>query len=224
MQRQHEQMEERLQVFSQVIATRLKDAIVERNNSGIEEEWEEDDDAYEGIDDANRSDEKYLASKPIGDGVQTSAKGAPATRSNVFLNITRPYVDAYSSRIGDMLLSGDEWPWEMGPTPMPDMESSLEGPAANEAVQLPDGSSARKGDIAKSLLAEARKRSDAAQEHIRDWQIESQWHAEVRKVIEDTARIGTGVLKGPYPVKKRSKLTVLKTFFSHSFLMSCVRR
>ena len=80
MQRQHEQKEERLQVFSQVIASRLKDAIVERQNSGIEEEWEEDDDAYEGIDDANRSDEKYLASKPIGDGVQTSAKGAPSTQ------------------------------------------------------------------------------------------------------------------------------------------------
>ena len=205
MQRQREQKEERLQVFSQVIASRLKDAIVERQNSGIEEEWEEDDDAYEGIDDANRSDEKYLASKPIGDGVQTSAKGAPSTRSNVFLNITRPYVDASSSRVGDMLLPTDDWPWAIDPTPMPDMESALDGPAADEAVQLPDGSSARKGDVAQSLLAEARKRSDAAQEHIRDWQIESQWHAEVRKVIEDTARIGTGVLKGPYPVKKRSK-------------------
>ena len=203
IQRHNEQQADKLQVFSKVIASRLKDAITERQNSGIEEEWEEADDAYEGIDDANRVDMKYLASKPIGDGVQTSAKNAPATRSNVFLNITRPYVDASSSRVGDMLLPTDDWPWAIEPTPLPEMEASLEGPESQQVVQLSDGSTAMRGDVARSILAEAKKRSDAAQERIRDWQTEGQWHAEVRKVIEDTSRIGTGVLKGPYPVKKR---------------------
>ena len=35
--------------------------------------------------------------------------------------------------------------------------------------------------------------------------MQCQWHAEVRKMIEDTARLGTGVLKGPVPAVRRRK-------------------
>lgn len=200
-----QETEVQLQAFAAVVSGKLKDAITYRQSSGIELEWQEDEEAYEGIDDANRVDEKYLSRKPIGDGVATSGGTAQPTRSNAFLNITRPYVDASAARVGDMLLPTDDWPWALEPTPMPDMEAALESPDADQPVQLSDGTTVQKSVMAKSLIEAATQRSDAAQERIRDWQVECQWHAETRKVIEDTARIGTGVLKGPYPVKKRSK-------------------
>lgn len=200
-----EELEGRLQAFAAVVSGKLKDAIVYRQNSGVEIEWQEDEEAYEGIDDANRTDERYLSRKPIGDGVATSGGTAQPTRSNAFLNITRPYVDASAARVGDMLLPTDDWPWAIEPTPMPDMEEAVASPETDQPIQLSDGTTIQKSEMAKSLIAAATKRGDAAQERIRDWHVECQWHAETRKVIEDTARIGTGVLKGPYPIKKRSK-------------------
>ena len=200
-----QELEVKLQAFASVVSAKLKDAIVYRQGSGIEIEWQEDEDAYEGVDDASRGNERFLSRKPIGDGVSSSSTTQPTTRSNVFLNITRPYVDASAARVGDMLLPTDDWPWALEPTPMPDMEEVLASPETDQPVQLSDGTVIQKSVMAKSLVAAATKRSDAAQERIRDWQTECQWHAETRKVIEDTARIGTGVLKGPYPIKKRSK-------------------
>jgi len=41
--------------------------------------------------------------------------------------------------------------------------------------------------------------ADACQKRVWDWQVEGDFNSECRKVIEDAARIGTGILKGPIP-------------------------
>ena len=51
----------------------------------------------------------------------------------------------------------------------------------------------------------AKAAAEAATKEIEDWLVQCQWHAEVRKMIEDTARLGTGSLKGPVPAVRRRK-------------------
>lgn len=53
--------------------------------------------------------------------------------------------------------------------------------------------------------AEATRKAEKAQTRIDDWLSESQYHAEARKMIDDAAKLGSGVMKGPVPVKRRVK-------------------
>lgn len=49
---------------------------------------------------------------------------------------------------------------------------------------------------------DAEKRATLAELWIQDKLVECTYHTEVRKVIEDAARLGTGIIKGPFPNKK----------------------
>lgn len=64
-------------------------------------------------------------------------------------------------------------------------------------------------DMAAQAIDKAKKAAEAAQQQIDDWLIECKYHAEVRKVIESSARIGVGILKGPYPRKKKSRAVTM---------------
>jgi hypothetical protein len=59
-------------------------------------------------------------------------------------------------------------------------------------------------DLAIEAIEMARKQAKAAETRIYDWQIETQYRAELRKVISDAARVGVGVLKAPTPISKRA--------------------
>lgn len=58
-------------------------------------------------------------------------------------------------------------------------------------------------DLAVEAIESARKKAKAAETRIYDWMVETQYRAEIRKVICDAARIGVGVLKAPTPKTKR---------------------
>lgn len=55
-----------------------------------------------------------------------------------------------------------------------------------------------------AMKEDAKRRADKAQEQVDDWLMECQYHAEMRKVIDDAARLGSGVIKGPVPVKRKA--------------------
>ena len=194
-----EKLAARLEAFSNSLKKKRDEAIAGRKNSGIEEEWVLAEEAYQGIDDANRgSIAMGKPSSPHG-GYVNSKPAQKSTRSTVLLNITRPYVDAASARVGDMLLPTDDRNWAIKPTPIAEtaksLMSQLNGVPAEQAQA-----------IIQKVNAEAKQASDGAQSQIEDWLVQCQWHAEFRKMIEDCARLGTGVLKGPVPVKKRTKV------------------
>lgn len=238
---------EKLHAIGLSLAAKRADAIAAREQSGIEREWTEDEEHYQGIDDANRGEHSAWRSKPPG---QVQAQAAGGTRSTVFVNITRPYVDAASARISDMLLPTDDRAWAIQPTPIPDlaniaagkippdMRRQVEGMFAGQApapaapppeipagmvatgaqpvapptgsppaAATPPGTAEQYLDeavqAAKKLMADATQAAEAAQKRIEDWHVECQFHAETRKAIEDAARLGCAVLKGPVPVKKK---------------------
>ena len=194
------------QTLLQNLLAKRREAIAGRAGSGIEEEWTEDEEHYQGIDDANRAFQSanmlYRSrSKALLSGQQ---QGQQPARSVVFLNITRPYVDAASARVADMLLPTDDRAWEIKSTPIPTL-SQLQLTKLAEAMRMPSTDAVQ--DAMEQQAKLAQEAAAKMQKAIEDPLVESNWHGEVRQVIEDSARCGSGVLKGPFPVVRTVRLT-----------------
>jgi hypothetical protein len=194
--RQAKEMRQRqLEVLAIALKATRDDAVNGRSSSGIEDIWDEDEDAYEGIDDVNRH-EYGGPLKPAVSGTGSSP-GPDTFGSTLLINITRPYVDAAAAKVADMMLPTDDKPWGIKPTPIPELDEM-------EAQPLPEEALAR----IEQIKVRAKQHSEAAEHKIDDWLTECGWHNEMRMVIEDAARIGTGVIKGPYPVKRTHRRIV----------------
>ncbi len=205
-----EERARKLDSLGEALSKKRSDAISARETSGIEQQWLEDEEFYQGIDDANRNEHSSAwRTKPPGQ-MQVQAQGS--TRSTVFPNITRPYVDAAAARIADMLLPTDDRSWALRPTPLPELVDLSSGKVPpdmhRQIAQVPEIDAGKMEaslvDQAKKILDEAKAKAKKAEKRIEDWNTEGQWHAEIRKVIEDAARCGAGVLKGPVPVKRKA--------------------
>lgn len=192
--------------FVLTLLSKRREAIAGRAGSGIEEEWTEDEEHYQGIDDANRNfqnaNQLYRSRKTAIIGGQTRQQG-PA-RSVVFLNITRPYTDAASARVADMLLPTDDRAWEIKPTPLPRL-SGQQLTMLAQAMGATDPAAVHTQMAAQA--GQAKEAAERMQQAIEDPLVESNWHGEVRQVIEDSARIGSGVLKGPFPITRTARMT-----------------
>ena len=225
------------------IAAKRDEAKAARSSSGIESVWKDCEDAYVGIDDANRhefTDAKWAKSVSMEGPVTTSSR-APQTdyRSTVYLRLTSRYVDAGVAKLGEILLPADDKAFSFDAMPVPELiaakddtspvvHSDLgmpltrplapgetpppEAPAPSSAAPAPAGAPAAPAparvpltvaDFAREAIELARKKAKAAETRIYDWMVETQYRAEVRKVIADAARIGVGVLKAPTPKSKR---------------------
>lgn len=203
-----------LNALGLALAGQRTDAISGRASSGIETEWTGDEEHYQGYDDANRSEFVGTTSKPEGAGAgKTDSAEAGST---VFPNITQPYVDAVAARVGDMLLPTDDRNYALRATPIPDLVFPEQAPAAPAPQAVPGAPGAEQSpappaktemqlavEAFAKLKAEAARKAEKAENHIDDWLQEAQYHAEMRKAIDDAAKLGSGVIKGPVPVKRR---------------------
>jgi len=201
-------------------------AIEARQTSGIEEDWLEDEEFYEGIDDANRDLVRNRAKPQSPDGGSDRLINKQDVRSRVFLNITRPYVDAAAAKVADMLLPTDDQNWGIEPTPIPtlvkkkDDQTPVVDPVSMNPMMVqgvgPDGQPMMDpetnqpimrqktvADQVKEVLDQAKQAAKDAETRIDDWLSESNYNNETRKCIEFTARLGTGIMKGPYPVERK---------------------
>lgn len=208
---QEEEKAARLDKLGISLSRTRSEAIAGRADSGIEKEWLEDEEYYEGIDDANRGEMSAWRSKPLGKvGIAGDDTG-----STVFINITQQYVDGVAARMGDMLLPTDDSAFKVERTPVPELASLVtQGKVPRKVQDQINAAYPNRPDLAQSetqrLIAEAQKKDQEATEkaakaqtRIEDWHVECQYHAQVRSVIEDCSRLGSGVLKGPVPQKRR---------------------
>ena len=204
----------RVDAFGQSLARTRAEAISARGASGIETIWREDEEFYEGVDGMNRGEhpDTWRAKPP---GQTTGMSDKDNTRSAVFPNITGPFCDAASARIADMLLPTDDRSWALKPTPVPELVDISQGKMPTDMVrqavaennQDPRMAMAQMDaakEEAERIVEEANAKARKAEKRIEDWHVHCQWHAQVRLVIEDAARIGTAVLKGPVPMLNKT--------------------
>lgn len=199
-----------LDQIGMMLSETRSNAIEGRQNSGIEEEWTEDEEYYEGIDDANRRELSAWRGKPLGQALPLD-EDKDSRGSTIFLNITRPYVDATAARMADMLLPTNDMSFKVGPTPKPDLFELSEGrvpPKVENAIrqngqplETQETQIAQAINAAKEVMVKANEAAKKVEKQIYDWHIESKYHAHNRRVIEDAAKVGSGVLKGPVPTK-----------------------
>jgi len=199
----------RLDAISLIIAKKRDEAVQARKESGIEDIWQKCEDAYLGIDDANRHEfqgAKWAKSRSIDGPVSTSDMQQDDTRSTAFVRLTSRYVDFASSKLSEIALPIDDKAFAFDPTPIPDLVNRMkdETPVAamdqsGNPVQVPAKT------IIAQMLEQARDAAKKAEMRIFDWMVECRHTAELRKVIHDSARLGVGVLKGPIPDKSKSQ-------------------
>ena len=221
---------ERISAIEQMIATKRQEYVAYRTESGIEEVWRQAEEAYVGMDDANRHEfGKARWAKPLTmtGPVETSDRsnrGADA-RSNVFIRLTSRYVDAGAAKLGEILLPPDDKAFSIKPTPIPELVAQKKNlapvmlangmpamrdptPDELEPGQLPSqapGVQLTYADLAREKLEKADESATAAEKRIYDWMVESQYTGQQRKVIFDSARAGVGVVKSPFPDEKRAR-------------------
>lgn len=200
-EKRRQEQDRQLLELSKVIAKKRDTVVSNRKSSGIEDIWEEDQQNYEGVDEFNKGgfNTKYTKSRAPGGGI-TANPSANATNNQctAFFNITRQFVDSASARMGDILLPAGDWNWAIKRTPVPEYAGELEEQSntydqSGNPVQSEGG------------ISHAQKEENA-ENRIKDWLVETSYHAECRKAIESSARLGTGVLKGCFPKKRKSKV------------------
>lgn len=181
--------------LSVTVARRIKEAQDARQSSGIEDIWEEDADQYDGIDSLSSTAKNTSGEqKPREDG-----------RSKVFLNITKPKTDTAVARVQGMLVPTDERPFSFEPTPIPEFAKAADGEGADQMLTLADGTQAPADKVAKIAMDRATKAAEAMEDWVEDRFVEGDVYSHLRRIIEDAGRLGTGVLKGPFPIARRQQ-------------------
>lgn len=203
--------------IASVIAKKRDEAVAARLASGIEDIWTYCEEAYLGIDDSNRhefNNTKWAKPTTTQGPLTNGDKKNADRRSTAFVRLTSRYVDAGAAKICEILLPLDDKAFNLEPTPIPELVSQLNdnSPAVDQATGQPimqqvngQPQQMTRSQIAQATLDAAQEAASKAETRIYDWMVEAGHAREMRKVIHDSARIGVGVLKGPFPVSTKSK-------------------
>lgn len=114
-----------LDALSSAIAEKRDEAKSARQSSGIEQEWLAAEEAYLGIDDANRGEFQAAKwSKPMSvEGPVTTGRTPRnmEVRSTAYIRLTARYVDAGAAKLQEILLPSDDKAFSFTGTPDPDV-------------------------------------------------------------------------------------------------------
>ena len=205
-----ERTEEKLQTFGTNMAHQRDEWIRSRYSYGVDKRWLEDEDQYNAKDNINKAASQMMTS--VEQGYPVTTQQAKPHRSTVYIGLTRQKSNAAEARLADILLPTDDRNWGIQPTPKPElMTMARDGQMAGdketgEPLLNPDTQEPlRMKDIARAAMDVARKKADAMQLEINDQLIECDYNAEVRKVIHNSAVLGTGVVKGPVVTNRTRK-------------------
>lgn len=195
-----------MEAIARLIADRRDAAVKGKAESGVEARMLEDLAFYNGEDEIASTSAEYTKSRGVsGNLMSNDNRSVDQTKCTEFFNITRPFTDAATARMGDILLPAGDWNFSIKATPVPDLiiYKDSQTPVKDEfgsPVTNPDtGEQAKVGDFINQEIVIADEKAKKAELRIRDQLIETNFHAECRKVIEDAGKLGTGILKGPIP-------------------------
>jgi hypothetical protein len=204
----------RLAALGTLVGDKRDAAVRARKESGIEDLWAACEEAYAGIDETNRSDaagsQPWKKPTSITGPLTRNLDRQAEVRSTVFIRLTTRYVDMAASKAKEKALPVGGMPFSLEPSPMPDMVATLEAEQP-QAQPVPNPASAQPAQLspaaqaAKQAIDQARDSAKKAGQRIWDWLEESKYSKHIRRVIDDSARIGVGVLKGPFPEGKTDR-------------------
>ena len=104
------------------------DCIQAKADSGCEARWDQDEALYAGQDLPDQSDLRKPRATNAPVSFDEDRKTEERFGSTVFDNISKFYTDLTAARIGDMLCPIDERPFNIKPTPVPDIMEVAEDP------------------------------------------------------------------------------------------------
>lgn len=205
---------DRLHGLATHIAKLRDEAVAARKESGIEATWHDCEEAYLGIDDLTRNDfmaAKWAKPMTMEGGLIKKTNPADSTKATAFVMVTARYVDAGTAKVCETALPVDGKPFTLKATPVPELSSASEDSTPAEQITGqpmpgPDGQPVAVKDLAKHQIEKAEKAAEKACARIYDWMVEYKHPAEMRKVIFDGARIGTGVIHGPIPEMRKARV------------------
>lgn len=188
---------EKLNLFAASLKQKRRTAVDGRRDSGIEAIWERATANYNG--------QQVMKSPKYRKGLTPESRlieitEAKTSRSSAIINITQPYVDMGAARTSDMLLPTDDEPFNFTPTPLPESADLKDSPEPVEP-----GGDMTIGQLTEAYQADMRKKAEAAKKQVWDWVVESKWHSKVRRALTQNAKLGTGCIKGPFPIKKKNR-------------------
>lgn len=207
---EREKREEQLQAFGTSMAHQRDDWIRSRYSYGVDKRWIEDEDQYNAKDNIAKQASQMMTS--VEQGYPVTTQMAKPHRSTVYIGLTRQKTNAAEARLADILLPTDDRNWGIQPTPIPTLMSMgrderMAGdkdtgqPMMHPETQQP----LRMKDIARASMQVARDKAKAMQTEIDDQLTECDYNGEMRKVIHNAARLGTGVIKGPIVTNRTRK-------------------
>lgn len=168
-----------------------------RANSGVEARWRDATALYYGDhEEATTSELKtILREGPPAKGVSGES------RSKVVINIVRPKVDQAEARMCEILFPVDDRNWGIKPTPLPELANMVgnQQKTVDPNTGQPTGLTA--DDEAQAVIQAAKEAAGKMEKSIDDDLTQCQYNGECRKVIADGVRLGTGILKGPFPTR-----------------------
>lgn len=220
-----EQRTAKIQGFAFGLAKKRDEWIAARRMAGVDKRWREDTDQYHAIDAVNRGSAEMM--KSVEQGYPVTQHGATPHRSTVFIGLTRQKTNSAEARLSDIVLPTDDRNYGIEPTPNPQLSRQLKdespvvdamgntpmqplidpatGSPAVDAEGNPIQQPQRKKDIAAAAEKVAREAAEAMEQLIDDQFVECDYAAEVRKMLHESAMLGTGVLKGPVPTHRTRK-------------------
>ena len=176
----------------------------------LENIWRSTRDQYKGYDGSNNPQTRYEKSETLDTSLSSVKKQTDDDRSTVLVNITRPYTNAGTARVADILLPTGKMPWALRATPVSDLQTALgvliKYPDVLQQVQslLPDVATKTQDPAAAQAAIEK------AELIIKDWLKESDWAGVVRRQLVEAGIVGTGVIKGPFPKERPISADVSK--------------
>jgi hypothetical protein len=199
----------RLQSFGQTLGRQRDQWIRARYALGVDKRWVEDEDQYNSKDNVNRAASQMMTS--VEQGYPVTTQHAKAHRSTVYIGLTRQKTNAAEARIADILIPTDDRNWGIKPTPDPTISELIRDkqiavdPTSGQPVTDQEGNPVPMKMVARAIMRDAAEKAKAMQLEIEDQLTECDYLGELRKVIHDSAKLGTGVLKGPIAMNRTRK-------------------
>lgn len=118
---------EKLEIFGARLAVRRDEWVTGRATQGHDRRMQEDLDQYNGRDSANRNAAEMMTS--VEQGFPVTTRNAKATRSTVFVQVSRQKTNALAARWQDIGAPNDERNFAVAPTPIPGLPTFVHVPS-----------------------------------------------------------------------------------------------